>query len=152
MKKKLLSACIALTLGAGAGYATTVLAQAKPEVLVKQRQAVMVLHGKYWGPLNGMAQGKAPYNADIAARNAGFLDALSQMPWDGFQSSTKDETNTKALPAIYENPAKFKEAQDRFRGAVTKLVSAAKDEGAFKAAAGEVGKSCGGCHQDFRAK
>jgi cytochrome c556 len=98
-----------------------------------------------------MAQGKAPYNADIAARNAGFLNALSQMPWDGFHPSTKDE-KSRALPAVYENEAKFKEAQDRLRGAVTKLVAAAKDEGAFKAAAGEVGKSCGGCHNDFRAK
>lgn len=151
MKKKLLSACVALTLGVGAGYASSVLAQAKPEVLVKQRQAAMTLQGKYFGPLAAMAQGKAPYNADVAARNAGYLAALSQMPWDGFQASTKDE-KSKALPAIYENEAKFKEAQDRFHGAVTKLVAAAKDEAAFKAAAGEVGKACSGCHNDFRAK
>lgn len=152
MKKKLLSACVALSFGMGAGYASSVLAQAKPEVLVKQRQAAMTLQGKYFGPLAAMAQGKAPYNADVAARNAGYLAALSQMPWDGFNASTKDEKNTKALPAIYENEAKFKEAQDRFHGAVTKLVAAAKDEAAFKNAAGEVGKACGACHNDFRAK
>lgn len=151
--KKLLSACIALTLGAGAGYATTVLAQQKPEVLVKQRQAAMTLISKYFGPLGAMAQGKAPYDAAVAARNAGFLDALSQMPWDGFHPSTKDTTEkNRALPAIYENEAKFKESQDRFRNAVTKLVSASKDEGAFKGAAGEVAKSCGACHNDFRQK
>lgn len=148
MNKKLFSVSLALILGVGAGYALNAFAQAKPEVLIKQRQAVMVLHGKYWGPLSGMAQGKIPYNADIVARNAGFLDALSQMPWDGFHPSTKDE-KSNALPAIYENPAKFKEAQDRYRGAIAKLV-AAGDEGAFKAAAGEVGKSCGGCHESFR--
>jgi cytochrome c556 len=152
MKKKLLSACVALTLGMGAGYASSVLAQAKPEVLVKQRQAAMTLQSKYFGPLGAMAQGKAPYNADVAARNAGYLAALSEMPWDGFQASTKDEKNTKALPAIYENEAKFKEAQDRLRGAVGKLVTAAKDEGTFKTAADEVGKACGACHKDFRAK
>ena len=151
MNKKLISACMALAFGAGAGYATTVLAQAKPDVQVKQRQAAMTLIGKYFGPLAGMAQGKAPYNADVAARNAGFLDALSQMPWDGFHPNTKD-IQSRALPAIYENEAKFKEAQDRFRGAVTKLVAAARDEGAFKGAAGEVGKACGACHNDFRAK
>lgn len=151
MNKKLFSACLALTLGLG--YSLAVFAQAKPEVLIKQRQAAMTLVGKYWGPLNGMAQGKVPYNAETAARNAGFLNALSQMPWDGFHPNTKDTTEkTRALPAIYENEAKFKEAQDRFRGAVTKLVAAAKDEGAFKSAAGEVGKSCGACHNDFRAK
>ncbi len=153
MKKKLLSVCVALTLGAGAGYATTVLAQAKPEVLVKQRQAVMVLHGKYWGPLAGMASGKAPYNAEVAVRNAGFLDALSQMPWDGFHANTKDTTEkTRALPAIYDEPAKFNEGQDLFRGAVAKLVSSACYESAFNGAACEVNKACGACHENFRAK
>jgi cytochrome c556 len=153
MKKKLLAASLALAFGAGSGYVVNALAQAKPEVLVKQRQAAMTLIGKYWGPLNGMAQGKAPYNAEVAVRNAGFLNALSQMPWDGFAESTKDTSEkTRALPAIWTDSAKFKEAQDRLRGAVTKLVAAAKDEAAFKGAAGEVGKSCGGCHTDFRAK
>lgn len=152
MNKKLLSACVAVMFGAGAGYALNAFAQAKPDVLVKQRQSVMVLHGKYWGPLNGMAQGKAPYDAAIVARNAGFLDALSKMPWDGFTENTKDE-KSRALPAIWAEPAKFKEAQDRYQGAVAKLVAASKgDEAAFKAVAGEVGKSCGGCHETFRAK
>ena len=152
MKKSFLAAAVAVVLGAG--VAQSAFAQVKPEILVKQRQAVMTLQGKYFGPLAAVAQGKAPYDTAAVQRNAGFLDALSQMPWDGFQPSTKDETNTKALPAIYENPAKFKEAQDRYRGAIGKLVAASKggDEGAFKAAAGEVGKSCGGCHESFRAK
>lgn len=150
MKNKVLYSCLALALGTGAGYATSVMAQAKPEVLVKQRQAAMTLIGKYWGPLNGMAQGKTPYDAEVAARNAGFLQALSQMPWDGFHANTKDE-KSRALPAIYDDAAKFKSAQNRFTAAAAKL-AAAKDEGAFKAAAGELGKTCGGCHNDFRAK
>ena len=149
MNKKLFLAGLGLVLASG--FSGTVLAQAKPEVLVKQRQAAMTLQGKYFGPLAAMAQGKAPYNAEVAARNAGFLEALSQMPWDGFQASTKEE-KSKALPAIYENEAKFKEAQNRLKSAVAKLVVAAKDEAAFKGAAGEVGKACGACHNDFRAK
>ena len=153
MKRKLLSAAMALTLGVGAGYASMVLAQQKPEVLVKQRQAAMTLIGKYWGPINGMAQGKAPYDAAVAARNSGYLATLAEMPWDGFHPSTKDTTEkTRALPAIFENEAKFKEAADRLRTTTTKLAASAKDETAFKAAAGEVGKACGGCHNDFRAK
>jgi len=152
MKKKLMYSCLALALGTGAGYATSVFAQAKPEVLVKQRQAAMTLISKYFGPLNGMAQGKVPYNAEAAARNAGYLQALAQMPWDGFHANTKDTTaKNRALPAVFDDAAKFKSAQDRFTGAVAKL-AAAKDEGALKAAAGEVGKACGACHNDFRAK
>jgi cytochrome c556 len=152
MKKQLLTAGIALAFAAGSGLALNAQAQAKPEVLVKQRQAAMTLQSKYFGPLAGMAQGKVPYNAEVAARNAGYLSVLDKMPWDGFAPSTKDE-KTKALPAVFENPEKFKEAQERFQNAVAKLVSATKaDEATFKAAAGEVGKACGACHENFRAK
>jgi cytochrome c556 len=153
MNKKLLSACLAVVLGVGAGYALNVFAQQKPEVLVKQRQAAMTLQGKYFGPLNGMAQGKIPYDAKIVARNTGFLQALSEMPWDGFVESTKDtQEKTRALPAIWAEPAKFKEAQERFQSAVAKLVAAKGDEAAAKGAIGEVGKACGACHENFRTK
>ena len=154
MKKKLLSVCVALTLGAGAGYATTVLAQAKPEVLVKQRQAAMTLQGKYFFPLVGMAKGKSAYDGATVTRNAGYLDVLNKMPWDGFTPETKDlQVQTRALPAIWEQPAKFKEAQDRFQGEVTKLVSASKgDEAAAKSQIIAVLNSCNGCHDDFRGK
>jgi cytochrome c556 len=154
MKKEVFSVCLAIAMGAGAGYAVTVFAQAKPEVLIKQRQSAMTLIGKYWGPVNAMAQGKVPFNADIAERNADFLAVLSKMPWDGFHASTKDtDQKTKALPAIFENPDKFKQAGDRLQSTTAKLAAVPKgDEAAFKTAAGEVGKACGGCHNDFRAK
>ena len=151
MNKKLLAAGMALALGAG--FTVNALAQAKPETLVKQRQAAMTLIGKYWGPLGGMAQGKVPYDANVVARNAGFLEALSKMPWDGFHPSTQGE-KTAALPEIWKDEAKFKAAQEFLQGNVAKLVSTAKggDEGAVRAALGDVGKSCGGCHNTFREK
>ena len=150
--KKLLSAGLAVALGVSAGYVVNAFAQQKPEVLVKQRQSAMVLIGKYWGPVNGMAQGKVPYDAAVAQRNAGFLQALAQMPWDGFHESTKDtQEKTRALPAIWAEPAKFKEGADRLQSTTAKLAQA-KDEGSFKAAAGEVGKACGACHENFRKK
>src|SRR5262252_9436563 len=88
MNKRLLLAGLAFALSAG--VAQTALAQAKPETLVKQRQAAMTLQGKYFGPMAGMAQGKVPYNADTVAMNSALLDALSRMACDGFPESTKD--------------------------------------------------------------
>jgi cytochrome c556 len=148
MKKRLLLTGLALALGAG-----TALAQVKPEIMVKQRQAAMTLQGKYFGPMAGMAQGKIPYRADVVAYNASLLDALSRMPWDGFDASTKD-VKSAALPAIWGDAAKFKQAQDNFHSAVDTLVKASKggDEAAMKAAIGGVGKACGGCHENFRQK
>jgi cytochrome c556 len=129
------------------------LAQAKPELLVKQRQAAMTLQGKYFGPMFGMAQGKVPYNAGVVQRNAGFLEALSKMPWDGFDPNTKGEKSA-ALPAIWEKPAEFKQAAERFESEAAKLASVTKsgDEAAVKAQIGAVGKACGGCHDNFREK
>lgn len=148
MQKKL--ATIALALALGIGYTISAFAQAKPDVLVKQRQAAMTLQGKYFGPLGLMNAGKLPFNADVVARNAALLDSLSQMPWDGFTEDTKGE-KSRAAPEIYGNAAGFKTAQDNFRGAVTKLVGASKSgEAAAKAAIGEVLNNCNSCHKNFR--
>jgi cytochrome c556 len=128
-------------------------AQQKPDVLVKQRQSAMVLMGKYFGPLNAMGQGKTPYDAAVVQRNAGYIETLSKMPWDGFTPATK-EVKSRALPAVFEDTAKFKQAQERLMGEVSKLaeVSRKGDESAVKSQIQAVGKSCGGCHDDFREK
>jgi cytochrome c556 len=150
MRKSFLAAGMALALG---GIAFSALAQVKPEVLVKQRQAAMTLQGKYFGPLGGMAQGKVPYNAQVVQRNAGYLDVLSKMPWDGFDPSTKGE-KSRARPEVYSDQAKFKGAAERFQSEVTKLVQVSKsgDENAVKGQIGAVNKACGSCHDDFREK
>jgi len=152
MKMKLLLSALALALSSG--YTLTAFSQAKPEALVKQRQAKMTLQGKYFFPLVPMAQGKVPYDANAVARNAAFLEALSKMAWDAFDPSTANEKNTKALPLIYKEAAKFKEVQDRFEKDVAQLVAASKsgNEAAVKAQVGAVGKNCGSCHDTFRAK
>jgi cytochrome c556 len=151
MNKKLLSASLALALGAG--YAASAYSQAKPETLVKQRQSAMTLIGKYFGPLGGMLKGVVPFDANVVARNAGYLDVLDEMPWDGFAESTKG-VKSAALPAAFTDGAKFKQAQDQFRTAVSALVAVSKsgDEAKIKGAIGDVGKSCGGCHDNFREK
>ena len=148
------SVVVAAAFSLGAVVATQgALAQAKPEVLVKQRQAAMTLLGKYFGPMAGMAQGKVPYNADVVRRNAGFVDNLSRMPWDGFADSTRGE-KTRALPAVFDDAAKFKQAASRLENEASKLVAASGsgDEAAVKAQIGALGKACGGCHDDFRQK
>src|SRR5437016_315184 len=154
MKRKLVAATVVASVGAA--WLVAAVAQVKPEILVKQRQAAMTLQGKYFGPIAGMAQGKIPYSADVIARNAAYLDVLNKMPWDGFAESTKDVTvKTAALPAIWSEPAKFKEAQEKFQSAVSRLVAATKtgDEASIKSAILEVGKGgCGNCHQNFRQK
>jgi cytochrome c556 len=142
----------ALALGLSAVYVAPAFSQAKPDVLVKQRQSAMVLIGKYFGPLNAMAQGKIPYDGAVVSRNAGYVDVLSRMPWDGFTPSTKGE-QSRALPAIFTDTGKFKEAQDRFQAEASKLASMSKgDEASVKAQISAVNKACAACHDDFRER
>ena len=151
MKKTLAAAGIAIALG---GIAGTALAQMKPDVLVKQRQSAMTLIAKYFGPIAGMASGKvSPYNADVVSRNATYLENLAQMPWDGFHESTKGE-KSRALPAIWQQKAKFDELAQRLQAETVKLgqVARAKDEAGVKQQYAAVGKVCGACHESFREK
>lgn len=149
MKAKIAAVSFALSLG----FVVDAAAQAKPDVLVKQRQAAMTLIAKYFGPLGGMAQGRVPYNQQVVQRNAAYLEVLKDMPWDGFHESTKGEKSA-ALPAVWEKPAEVKQGIERFQSEVAKLAQVSKsgDEAAVKAQIGAVGKTCGGCHDNFREK
>ena len=153
MRRKLIHGTIAVVVGTAC--ALPAYAQVKPDVLVKQRQSAMVLQGKYfYGHLRPTAQGKMPYDASSIARDVGYLDALSKMPWDGFTPATKD-VKSAALPAVFSDTAKFKEAQDQYRAEMVKLVAVVAkggDEAAVKAQILAVNKGCDGCHEDFRQR
>jgi cytochrome c556 len=151
MKKSILATGVALALGVG--FVAEVMAQAKPEVLVAQRQAAMKLQGKYLGPIGAMMKGAAPYNADTVALNATFLENLSRMPWDGFQQSTSG-VKSAAKPEIYTDAAKFRAAADTLEAETAKLGAAAraKNEAGVRASFGGVAKACGSCHDAFRVK
>ena len=149
MKNALVAAAVAI----GVSLAGNALAQAKPDVLVKQRQAVMTLQGKYFGPIAGMATGKAPYNAEVASRSATYLENLAQMAWDGFHENTKGE-KSRALPEVYSQKAKFDELATRLQTETAKLgeLARAKNEAGVKQQYAAVGKVCGACHEGFREK
>jgi cytochrome c556 len=73
------------------------------------------------------------------------------MSWDGFDPSTRG-VKSRALPAVFDNSAKFKQYASQLENETAKLAAATKggDEAAIKAQIGAVGKVCGSCHDDFR--
>lgn len=151
MRTKLLA--VAVSVGALGGASLEALAQAKPDVMVKQRQAAMVLQSKYLGPIGAMMKGAVPYNADVVALNATFLENLARMPWDGFDASTRGE-KSKTKAEAFTDAAKFKAAADLLETESAKLGAAAraKNEAGVRAAFGGVAKSCGSCHDAYREK
>lgn len=143
-----------LAVGLGVACAVPATSQVRPETQLRQRQAVMILHAKYFYPIRNQAQGKIPYDAKIVARNVGFLEQLSRMPWDGFVPATKD-LKSQATPAVFTETAKFKEAQDRYMAEVTTLADVTRkggDEASIKAQIMAVDKSCNVCHDTFRER
>jgi cytochrome c556 len=142
---------LVIAIGAVA-IATVAIAQPKPEQFVKQRQSALALIGWYFGPMGAVAKGEAPFNKDDAVRRTTNLVTLSKMPWEGFVAGTENVGNTKALPAIWTQNAKFKEAGAKMEAEMVKLAAAANagNEAEFKKQFGVVGGTCKACHDDFR--
>ena len=126
---------------------------AKPEDAIKYRKSALTLTAAHFGRLGAMAQGKVPFDAKAAADNAEMVATFSKLPWAAFVEGS-DSGDTKAKPDIWKQPAKFKEASDKFQQEAVKLAAAAKSgkEDAFKAAFTATAGTCKGCHDDFRNK
>ena len=148
MKPGMLAAVVVALSGAWWVHA---LAQPNPNQLINNRKGAMNLQIKYYAPILAMVQGRASYDAKIIQRNADYLAALSQMPWDDFQPHSLGLDNTRAKADINGNQAKFRQMVDQLLSETQKLQAAARanDEGAVKSGAVAVGRICNSCHEDF---
>ena len=145
---------ITVTLGLLASIALALPAQAqfaKPEDAIKYRKASYTLMAAHFGRLGAMAQGKAPFDAKLAAENADVLAVVSKLPYAAFVEGS-DKGETRAKPEIWKESAKFKEAADKNQAEVAKLVTAAKTGNLdnLKAAFGSAAPTCKACHDSFR--
>lgn len=119
---------------------------------IKYRQAVMSAQGyHFYGILSGMSRGTIPYDKDAASRSAKFIDALIDMPWDGFAPGTETGAPTKAKPEIWKDKATFDKFGREAKVETGKLVSAAgTDLAALRAQVQATGNACKNCHDKFR--
>lgn len=123
------------------------------EKATELRQAMFQLMASNMGPLGAMAKGKIPVDAQRVATNALRLEQFSFMLADYLKTDTrKFSVKTDALDSVWTEPAKLEERINAFTLASQHLQKAAKsgDAGAIKKAIGGVGKTCGGCHDDFK--
>lgn len=123
----------------------------KPEDAIKYRKAAMTVMAAHFGRIGAMASGKAPFDAKVAMDNAALVEILSKLHFAGFVPGT-DKGETRALPAIWTEQAKFNAAAEKMQGEVAKLAAAAKTGNldSVKTAFGAAGQSCKACHDDFR--
>ena len=115
----------------------------------------MKLYAFYIGQLGAMAKGEVEYDAEGASKAAMSLNALATIDQSKMwpQGSGNDALGeaTRALPAIWTTWPAISEKSAAFKEAAATMADAA-GEGvdSLRAAVGALGKSCGGCHEDFR--
>lgn len=143
---------LAMAAVASLGTALPAAAQfAKPEDAIKYRKAAFTVMAAHFGRVAAMANGRIPFDAKAAADNAEIATTMSKLPFAGFVDGT-DKGETKAKPEIWTERDKFNAAATKMQDEMVKLNAAAKtgDVAAIKAAAGDVGKACKGCHDTYR--
>lgn len=126
---------------------------AKPEEAVKYRKNALFVMQQNFGRVAGMAAGKIPFDAKVAAESAAVADFVSKLPWAAFGPGT-DQGDTKAKREIWTDKAKFDDYAVKMQAEMTKLAAAAKSGNleAIKVAVNATGGTCKSCHDDFRAK
>jgi cytochrome c556 len=141
-----------------AGLALGIAAQAladTPENLVKYRQSVMKAIGGHMGSIAAVVKGEVGFTGHVAGHARG-IEEMSLIVPETFpaNSGPMDVADTEALPEIWEEPAKFKQAVSDFQAAAAKFAAVAEggDMSAIGDGLGALGKTCGGCHKPFRKK
>ena len=143
-----------MTAAAVAALATALPAAAqfaKPEDAIKYRKAAFTVMATHFGRVAAMANGRIPFDAKMAADNAEIATSMSKLPYAGFVDGT-DKGDTKAKAEIWTERDKFNAAAGKMQEEMVKLNTAAKGGNidAIKAAAGETGKACKACHDNYR--
>lgn len=143
-----------LALSTLAALATALPAAAqfqKPEDAIKYRKAAFTVMGAHFGRIGAMVNNRVPFDAKVAAENADLVADLAKLPFAGFGPGT-DKGDTRAKPEIWSEMDKFNAGAKKMQEETAKLATAAKGGNldAIKAAFGEAGKTCKGCHDSYR--
>ena len=122
---------------------------------IEYRKAVMTIVGATYGPIGGVLAGRAPYNAADIGKRAERLAFMAGLAAEAFPEVSKDG-DTKTKPEAWTDKAGFDKAMQAFGDSSAALAMLVKTDptnsDAFKAAAGKVGQSCKGCHDNYKAK
>jgi cytochrome c556 len=124
---------------------------------IKARQGEMQLRSFNVGPLFGRAKGKIDYDAEMAGKLAGNLKLLLDLDNGRAWAPGSDNENyagkTTALPKIWSTYPEIADYGKKYVMAVNELAAAAGNgQDALRSKIGALGKSCKGCHDEFREK
>jgi cytochrome c556 len=133
-----------------AGALALVAATASAQTVYEKRTAYMKGLGGSMGAIGKYVKGEADYSPAVAEAGQKLhmhsKDLVSQFPKDTVGES-------RAKPEIWANWSDFEAKAKTFQDAAAKLAEATKTEDKQKIADAHAatGKTCGGCHDTFRA-
>ncbi len=146
---------LALAASLLAGFVSPVFAVDEPENIIKYRKAVMSAIGGHTGAIAGVVKGEVSFVAHVESHARG-INEMSKLITQLFPAGTGNDAikDTRALPAIWKDKAKFDAAAQALQDQSAKLIEVAQggDVGAIGGQLQNVGKACGGCHKPFRAE
>ena len=120
--------------------------------IIKYRQNVMKATGGHMGAIVDILKNRLPL-ADHIVDHARSIQQNSKMTLAMFPKGSR-LGDTEAKPVIWENWSKFESAVQDFERESAKLAKVA-ESGDMEALAKQVratGKTCGGCHRNFRKR
>ena len=118
---------------------------------IAYRQGVMAVVGGHMKSMGTILKGKV--RTEDLAFHADAMRDVSLIAPSLFPAGS-GEGKTETLPAVWSEPAEFKLAMDQYTTAAANMAEAAAtgDMSKIGPAMQGLGKSCKGCHDDFREK
>lgn len=125
---------------------------ADTKAAIKHRQGIMEAIGGHFNASIGTLGGPAEFMPNHKF-HAQSIAELAKIAPKVFAPGT-GEGKTKAKEEIWANPNEFKEKMDDFVTSANALAVASNstDMGAYVGAVKNLGKTCKGCHDDFKKK
>jgi cytochrome c556 len=117
---------------------------------ILSRKALMDANNSAAGAGIALLKEQVPFNANVAKSVLLTMRAVAYTYGDYFPAGS-DTGNTKASPKIWEDPAAFAAALEKFQKDADAAVAAKpQDLESFKAAFSQVAGNCQDCHDSFR--
>jgi cytochrome c556 len=133
-------------------FGVTAAAAQSCQDIIDKRQAFMKHSADMAKVGSAMIKGDTPFDLAKAKEVlAVFAEDAAAMP-NLFPDCSKTGDHTTAGPAIWDKPADFKAAQDKFSADVKAAQDNLKDLDSLKTGFQSIGKDCGACHQAFRVR
>jgi len=152
LRRFMVLGAIASIFSVGAVQAQAPSGPLPPEQIIVIRQAVMDLQQGVAGAMKAAVDAKSDVKPLVPGAKG--LVSSAKVITSMFPGGTETGHDTKAKPEIWSDWAGFEKAQAAMLAATEKLVplAEANDTAGFATQFAAVGRTCGGCHREYKMK